>query len=138
MLESIRNTVAPSTRGVAYATVTALAPALIAWGVLDEQQAAAVIGVLVATVTLLFAVLHSTSPVRTALYGLLASVTVVLTVYGYGSDAQWQTILAIVAPALGTATAAAKTPTIVVDEIMFRRDGDSVAVDYIGEHRLED
>lgn len=110
MLESVRNTIPASARGTAYAVVAAVAPALIAWGILDEVQAAAVVGVITAVVTLAFAILHSTSSPRTALYGLMAAGTVALAVWGYGSPEQWAAILAIIAPVLGVGVAAANTP----------------------------
>lgn len=122
-METIKNLVPASARGTAYAVVAAIAPALIAWGVLDEVKAAAVVGVLTAVVTLVFAVLHSTSNPRTAVYLLLAAITAALTAWGYGTDAQWQSILAIVAPALGAGYAAANTPT---------------EDDYVGEHRVDE
>lgn len=122
-METIKNVIPASARGTAYAMVAAIAPALIAWGVLDEVKAAAVVGVLTALVTLLFAILHSTSGVRTAVYAVIGAVTAALTAWGYGSGAQWDTVLAIVAPALGAGYAAANTPT---------------NTDYVGEHRAED
>ncbi|AZA08688.1 phage holin [Corynebacterium pseudopelargi] len=112
MFDQIRNTIPASSRGTLYAVVAALAPALIAWGVLGEEQAAAVVGVLTAVVTLAFAVVHSTSSVRTAIYGVVAAVTAALAVWGYGDPAQWDTILGIVAPALGMGVAAANTPVV--------------------------
>lgn len=122
-METIKNLVPASARGTAYAVVAAIAPALIAWGVLDEVKAAAVVGVLTAVVTLVFAVLHSTSNPRTAVYLLLAALTTAMTAWGYGTDTQWATILGIVGPALGAGYAAANTPT-----------GD----DYVGEHRVDE
>ena len=110
MLESLRDAIPASARGTAYAMVAALAPALIAWGILDEVQAAAIVGVITAVVTLGFAILHSTSSPRTALYGLMAAGTVALAVWGYGSPEQWAAILAIIAPILGVGVAAANTP----------------------------
>lgn len=120
-METIKNVIPASARGTAYAMVAAIAPALIAWGVLDEVKAAAVVGVLTAVVTLVFAVLHSTSNPRTAVYLLLAAITTAMTAWGYGTDLQWESLLAIVAPALGAGVAAANTPT----------------GEYVGEHRAE-
>lgn len=122
-METIRNLVPASARGTAYAVVAAIAPALIAWGVLDEVKAAAVVGVLTAVVTLVFAVLHSTSNPRTAVYLLLAAITAAMTAWGYGTDLQWESLLAIVAPALGAGYAAANTPT---------------TGEYVGEHRADE
>ncbi|WP_151530518.1 MULTISPECIES: hypothetical protein [Corynebacterium] len=109
-IDSIRDRVPAEYRGTLYAVVAAVAPALIAWGVLGEEQAAAVIGVATAVVTLLFAVLHSTSSVRTAIYGVIAAATAALSVWGYGEPAQWDTVLAVFAPVLGMGVAAANTP----------------------------
>ena len=81
-----------------------------------------IIGLATAVVTLAFAVIHSTSPWRQALYSLMAAVTVLMAYLGYGTDAQWETILATVAPVLGIGTAAATTG----------------GGEYIGEHRAED
>lgn len=118
-METIKNAVPASARGTAYAVVAAIAPALIAWGVLDEVKAAAVVGVLTAVVTLVFAVLHSTSNPRTAVYLLLAALTAAMTAWGYGTETQWASILGIVGPALGAGVAAANAPT----------------EEYVGEHR---
>lgn len=121
-METIKNAIPASARGTAYACVAAIAPALIAWGVLDEVKAAAVVGVLTAVVTLVFAVVHSTSNPRTAVYLLLAALTAAFTAWGYGTDLQWESLLAIVAPALGAGYAAANTPTS----------------EYVGEHRADE
>ncbi|MFC3850063.1 hypothetical protein ACFORJ_07780 [Corynebacterium hansenii] len=119
MLESIRTTVPANSRATVYAVAGALVAALVSWGVLDDAAAPAVAGVATAIVTLAFAVLHSTSPWRQALYGLMAAVTVLMTYLGYGEVAQWESILAVVAPVLGIGTAAATTGG------------------YVGEHRAE-
>lgn len=121
-METIKNLIPASSRGTFYSCIAAIAPALIAWGILDEVKAAAIGGVLTAVVTLLFAVVHSTSNIRSAIYLLLGALTVALTAWGYGTGAQWDAMLNIVAPALGVAFAAANTPT---------------EDDYVGEHRAE-
>ena len=121
MLDHIRTTVPATSRATFYAVAAALVTALVSWGVLDDAAAPAVVGVATAVVTLLFAVLHSTSPWRQSLYGLMAALTVLLAYLGYGAEAQWESVLAVVAPVLGIGTAAATT-------------GDH----YVGEHRAED
>ena len=118
MLDSIRTTVPAQSRATWYAVAGALVTALVAWGVLDDAAAPAVVGVATAVVTLAFAVLHSTSPWRQALYGLMAALTVLMTYLGYGDTMQWESILAIAAPVLGIGTAAATT-----------------GGEYVGEHR---
>ena len=121
MIDHIRTSVPAQSRATWYAVAGALVTALVSWGVLDDAAAPAVAGVATAVVTLLFAVLHSTSPWRQALYGLAAALTVLMAYLGYGDAMQWEAILAIAAPVLGIGTAAATT-------------GDH----YVGEHRLED
>ncbi|QDF20069.1 holin [Corynebacterium phage Lederberg] len=118
MLDHIRDTIPANSRATFYAIAAALVTALVSWGVLDDAAAPAVVGVATAVVTLAFAVIHSDSPWRMALYSLAAALTVLATYLGYGTDAQWETILATVAPVLGIGTAAATT-------------GDH----YVGEHR---
>lgn len=122
-METIRNLVPAQQRATWYAVagalVTALVTALVAWGVLDDAAAPAVAGVATAVVTLLFALIHSTSPWRQALYGLMAALTVLATYLGVGDTMQWETILAVAAPVLGLGTAAATTNR-----------------EYVGEHRL--
>lgn len=120
MLDSIRTTVPANSRATFYAVAAATVTALVSWGVLDDAAAPAVVGVATAVVTLTFAVIHSTSPWRQALYGLMAALTVLLAYLGYGDPMQWESILAVAAPVLGIGTAAATTG-----------DGDH----YIGQHR---
>lgn len=108
-MESIRSLVPAGQRATWYAVAGAIVTALVSWGVLDQAAAPAVTGVGLAAVTLVFALLHSTSPWRQALYALLAAATVLLVYLGYGTDAQWESILAVVAPVLGIGTAAATT-----------------------------
>ena len=122
MLDSIRTTVPANSRATFYAVAGAVVTALVSWGVLDDAAAPAVVGVATAVVTLAFAVIHSDSPWRQALYGLMAAVTVLMAYLGYGDTMQWESILAVAAPVLGIGTAAATT------------GGDH----YIGEHRAED
>lgn len=119
-METIRTFIPASARATWYAVAGALVTALVAWGVLDDAAAPAVAGVATAVVTLLFALIHSTSPWRQALYGLMAALTVLATYLGVGDTMQWETILAVAAPVLGLGTAAATTNP---DE-------------YVGEHRL--
>lgn len=122
MLDSIRTTIPANSRATVYAVAAALVTALVSWGVLDDAAAPAVAGVATAVVTLAFAVIHSDSPWRQALYGLMAAITVLMAYLGYGDPLQWESILAVAAPVLGIGTAAATT-------------GGS---EYTGEHRAED
>lgn len=118
-MNSVRNIVPASARATWYAVASALVAALVAWGVLDANAAPAITGVVVATVTLIFALLHSTSPWRQALYGVAAALGVLGTYLGWGSEVQFDALLAVIAPVLGLGAAAATT-----------NPGE-----YVGEHR---
>lgn len=96
-------------RATWYAVSSAIVVALVAWGVLDEAAAPAVSGVVVAVVTLVFALLYSTSPWRQALYGVAAALGVLGVYLGWGTEAQFDSLLAVIAPLLGIGTAAATT-----------------------------
>lgn len=109
-LDRLRMLVPARWRGRWYAAATALGPALVAWGVVGDHAAAAIAGVAGAAVTLLFAMLHSTSDLRTAGYGLAAAVTVLASMWGWGRPEQWEALLGMLAAVLGTAGAAAATP----------------------------
>ena len=123
MFDSIRSIVPAGARAAWYATATAVVTALVAWGIIDEAATPAVVGVAMAAITLVFAIVHSSSPVRQAAYALAAAIGVLGVYLGWGTDVQIDALLAIFAPALGLGTAAATT-TI----------GDAA---YVGEHRLE-
>lgn len=123
MLDSIRNTVPESARATWYAVAVAIVSALVAWGYLDQVYVAALTGVVGAAITLAFAIIHSSSPWRVALYGLMGAVGVLAVTLGWGSQVQIDAVLAIAAPVLGIGAAAATTTV-----------GDAA---YVGEHRLE-
>lgn len=140
VFEQIRTFLPATSRGRVYTAVSLLAPAFIAWGVFDELQAAAVVGVVVAVVTLFYAIAHGTSKVINAVYGLVAAGTVALTVWGFGSPEQWQSLLAVLAPVLGVTLAAQRTPTISDEDIVWVDDEPVAEVSgesYVGEHRLD-
>lgn len=121
-MENLRTIVPATYRATFYAVASAIVAALVSWGVLDQAAAPAVTGVVIAVVTLAFAVVHSTSPWRQALYGLAAAIAVLGAYLGWGTEAQFDSLLAILAPVLGITTAAATTPTS----------------EYVGEHRVDE
>lgn len=122
-MNSARTLVPASARATWYAVASALVAALVAWGVLDSAAAPAITGVAVAVVTLIFALLHSTSPWRQALYGVAAALGVLGVYLGWGSQVQFDALLAIAAPVLGIGAAAATT---------------NASEAYVGEHRAEE
>lgn len=121
-MESIRSVVPASARATWYAVASALVAALVAWGVLDDTAAPAITGVIISTITLIFALIHSDTPWRQAVYGVAAAVGVLGVYLGWGTEVQFDALLAIIAPVLGLGTAAATTNTS----------------DYVGEHRTEE
>nr|WP_053411706.1 hypothetical protein [Corynebacterium lactis] len=118
-MEKIRSIVPAGARLTWYAVASAVITALVSWGVLSEEAAPAVTGVVIAVVTLVFAIVHSTTPWRQALYAVAASVAVLGAYLGWGSGVQMDALLAVIAPVLGITTAAATTN----------------AGEYVGEHR---
>ncbi len=111
LLDSIRTAVPASARENWYRYGGAIIVFLASWGYIDTavvtQWTALVLGV----ITLLFAALHSTSSVRTALYLLLVAVQGVAGgVFGILNEQRWGAIITLAALFLGVATAAAKTP----------------------------
>lgn len=121
-METIRNLVPASARATWYAVASALVAALVSWGVLDDTAAPAITGVAIAAVTLIFALLHSDTPWRQAVYGLAAALGVLGVYLGWGSEVQMDALLAVIAPVLGLGTAAATT-----------NPGE-----YVGEHRVDE
>ena len=109
MLDSIRNAIPAQSRATFYAVASALVAALVAWGALEDAAAPAVTGVAIATVTLVFALIHSDSSWRQSLYGLAAAVGVLGAYLGWGTEDQFGALLSVLAPVLGIGTAAAYT-----------------------------
>jgi hypothetical protein len=109
MLTKIRSVIPASARERWYVVSGALVTFLASWGLLEASTAPAWIGLVTATITLLFAVLYSTSTVRTALYSVLLAVQGVAGLYSILGESQWAAIVALAAVLLGTGTAAAKT-----------------------------
>lgn len=111
MLAKLRAVLPPEARERLYVLVAPIVALLASVGLLDASMAAQWSALVVSFVTLLFALLHSTSTLRTALYGVLAAVAPIAQVFGILTGQQWASILFIVATLLGVATAAAKAPT---------------------------
>ena len=126
MLEKIRTFIPASYRALAYAVGAAIVAALTTWGALDDTTAPAVAGVVVAIITLVFTMLHSTSPIRTAIYGAAAAVATLTVAFGWVDEAQGQAILGIVAPILGLGVAAANT-----------NSAPDTSTEHVGQHWAE-
>lgn len=89
----------------------AVVAALVTFGVISSTMAAPIAGVIVATITLIYAIIHSESNLRTVIYGLCVAVGVLFVTLGTLTESESEALLAIVAPVLGITLAAAKTPT---------------------------
>lgn len=107
-----RSVVRPEWRERIYDAVGVVVVLLGSWGLVDDQVAATLAQMVLAMVALLFAMLHATSEVRIALYGLLGAAQAVAGLFAIGTDAQWAAVLAMAAAVLGTQVAAGNTPNV--------------------------
>ena len=128
MIESLRLTLPAESRGRVYTTAAALVAALVSWGVLDDALAPAVVGVVGASITLAYALLHSTSTWRSAVYSLTVAVGPLAVAVGWGTDNHWVAAAALVSAALGLNVAAHHAPTPEADPF-----GDGAGYDYLTE-----
>lgn len=110
-METIRTWLKPETRGTLYTVAAGVVAALVTFGVLSTTLAASVAGVAVGVITLIYAIVHSESNLRTVIYGLCAAVGALLVTLGAFSNDESDALLAVVAPVLGITLAAARTPT---------------------------
>lgn len=115
VLDKLRSAVPASARERVYVIAAAAVTLLASWGTIDAATAPAWAALVASAVTLAFAILHSTSTVRTALYSTLLTVQGVAQVYGILSDVQWASIAGLAAAVLGLSVAAAKSPTPISD-----------------------
>lgn len=110
-MTNIRTWLTPQTRGTLYTVAAALVTALVVFGFIASTLAPAIVGLLVAIITLVYAIIHSESTIRTAIYGVCAATAGLFIGLGTLTDVQSESLLAVVAPVLGITLAAAKTPT---------------------------
>jgi hypothetical protein len=101
--------VPPFTRETGYRAVTGVVTLLLGIGVLDANKATLWSALALSTVTLVFALLYSTSPWRTALYAVVGPLGALVGAYGLLQGVDWALIAVAVAQAFGITTAAAKT-----------------------------
>lgn len=112
MLDRLRSILRPALRERAYVIVAAIVAVLTSVGLLEASEAAAWSSLIVSAITLAFALLHSTSPWRTALYSFLLGLQGIAGLYGIATEAAWALVVQVAAALLGITTAAAKTPTV--------------------------
>ncbi|MFI7168530.1 phage holin [Rhodococcoides fascians] len=122
ILDPIRSKIPATARERWYVIAGVISTLLVGLKVLDQATAAAWLSLVIATITLAFALLYATSTWRVGLYGLLIAVQGVAQLYGIFNGSLWAAIIGLAATLLGTATAAAKTPTTVDGEVVSVRD----------------
>lgn len=110
MLDTLRDRIPANSRGRVYTTAAALVTALVSWGILDNALAPAIVGVVGASITLAYALLHSTSPWRSAVYSLAVAVGPLAVAIGWGTNETWVAAAALVAAALGLNMASHHAP----------------------------
>lgn len=109
MLDSLRTALPASARDRLYTWAAALVALLAGLGYLGDAVAALWSAVALASVTLLFALLHSTSPWRSSLYAVVAAVGPLAVWYGIGSVSSWAAVLAFAGAVFGLSTATSNT-----------------------------
>lgn len=109
VLDKLRAAIPEGQREAFYRLVAGVTAFLLAFGVLDDSEAALWTQLGLTLVTSLFALLYSTQAWRTALYVITGPLGAVLMAYGIVSDVRWALITAAVAQLFGITTAAAKT-----------------------------
>nr|WP_179275250.1 hypothetical protein [Rhodococcus sp. 06-1059B-a] len=112
-LDSIRATIPARIREQLYTYVAAGVLLLAGLGYISSAVAALWTAVGLASVTLLFALLHSTSPWRTSLYALLATIAPLALWYSIGTETGWAAVLTFAATIFGITKAAGKTPVVI-------------------------
>lgn len=111
LIDRLRDAVSPDTRAYLHGITPVVLTALVAFGVTSNAVAAIIAGAALATLDLLFALIHSTNAWRSALYAFAAALQPIGIGIGIGTDTQWVAVLAILSAVLGSGVAAAKTPT---------------------------
>lgn len=118
MLTWLRSVIPADARERYYVIVAPVITLLASYGLLEASTVSSWTSFVLSIASLLLAIIHSTSSIRTAFYGLLAAGASVLQVYGMATDSTISTVLFIAATLLGITTAAAKTPTPISDGII--------------------
>ncbi|NKS62363.1 hypothetical protein GS966_19970 [Rhodococcus hoagii] len=109
MLDYLRRLIPATLREQLYTYAVAAVMLLAGLGYISNAAAALWTAVAGASVTLVFALLHSLSPWRTALYGLLAAVAPLMLWYSIGTEQGWAAVLAFAGVLFGITKAATNT-----------------------------
>ncbi|MGC0364821.1 hypothetical protein ABH922_002805 [Rhodococcus sp. 27YEA15] len=109
ILDTIRAVIPATARTQYYTYVAAVVLLLSGLGYVAESVASLWSAAGIASVTLVFALLHSTSPWRTALYGFLAALAPLALWYSIGTATGWAAVLTFAATVFGITKAASNT-----------------------------
>lgn len=126
MLDKIRALVPAAAREQYYTYAAAAIMLLSGLGYISQTLAALWIAAAGASITLLFALLHSLSPWRTALYGLLAAAAPLALWYSIGTEQNWAAAVAFAGVLLGVTKAAANAAVTVVPMVAWSEPDGSV------------
>lgn len=110
ILDTVRGIVPAAARDKVYTLASAGVLLLAGLGLISDEVAPLWFAVAGASVVLLFAVLHATSPWRAALYGFIAVLAPLALWYSLGTATGWAAVLTFAATALGITKAAGSTP----------------------------
>ena len=119
----VRGWFRPETRGQFYAVAAAAVVLLGALGLLSANLVPVVTGVVLAALTLVYAIINADATKNKAIYALCAAVGALFIALGYGTDSQIDAVLAFAAPVLGITYAAAKTPVTSNDQVTITSSG---------------
>ncbi|MBM4525192.1 hypothetical protein GS462_11295 [Rhodococcus hoagii] len=126
MLEKIRSLIPATAREQYYTYAAAAIMLLSGLGYISQTLAALWIAAAGASITLVFALLHSLSPWRTALYGLLAAAAPLALWYSIGTGQDWTAALAFAGVLLGVTKAAANTAVTIIPMVAWSEPGGPV------------
>lgn len=110
VLGTLRGIIPAEARDKVYTVTGGLVVLLAGVGVIAGDVASLWAAVAGASVVLLFALLHSTSPLRSALYAFLAAAAPLGMWYSVGTASQWAAVLTFAGLVLGVTKAAGATP----------------------------
>ena len=110
VLGTLRGIIPAEAREKVYTVAGGLVVLLAGVGLIADDVASLWAAVVGASVVLLFALLHSTSPLRSALYAVLAAAAPLGMWYSVGTASQWAAVLTFTGLVLGVTKAAGSTP----------------------------
>lgn len=112
LLGRLRTLIPATARLQYYRLAVAVIVLLGGLGFISQSLLAVWIAVAGASVTLLFALLHSLSTWSTALYGLIAALAPLLLAYSIGTEQGWAAVITFAGIVFGVTTAASRTTTL--------------------------